>query len=64
MIDWEKVAKQNGLTLEEFLVEILTVASVVGAMAIDGCDGEQDCLNFACEDQKGDIELTVRRVNP
>ena len=61
MIDWELIAKQNGLTPEEFQNEIFTVAAVVGAMAIDN-DGA-DMIKFTTSDQVSKLVLTVQRIN-
>lgn len=60
MINWEKIAQQNGLTPEEFTKEILTCAAVVGAMELD--KNKSDALRFTCSDQEGEIVLTVHRV--
>lgn len=61
MIDWEKIAKANNLTIQELEKEILTVCSVMGAMQIDAHSGF-DALRFTCSDDTGKIELTVKRV--
>ena len=61
MINWQKVADQNGLTPEEFEKEILSVAACIGAMSLDG-QKVGDHLRFTCYDDKGQIELWVRRL--
>lgn len=63
MIDWEKVARINGLTPKEFEKEILTVAACLGAMRIDNGDaGEADTLKFTCSDQVSPIAVYVKRL--
>jgi hypothetical protein len=59
MIDWKAIAKQMGLTHKEFEHEMLTVAAVLGAMAIDreGSDG----ITFKGADESGEITLMVFR---
>ena len=62
MIDWRKIAEQNGLSTEEFAKEIFTVAACLGAMSLD----EQqigDSLKFTCSDDIGPLELWVRRAD-
>jgi hypothetical protein len=59
MINWEEIAKQNGLTPEEFTKEILTCAAAVGAI---GLDDDHNMLKFTCSDGEGLLELTVRRM--
>lgn len=60
MINWEQIAKQNGLTPEEFTKEILTCAAVVGAIDID--KNKSDLIRFTCSDQESEIVLTIHRV--
>ena len=60
MIDWQEVAKQNGLTPKEFTKEILTVAAVVGAMEIDGSNS--DALKFTVSDDVGDVQILISRL--
>lgn len=63
MIDWEQVARVNGLTPKEFEKEILTVAACLGAMRIDNGDaGEADTLKFTCSDQISKIAVYVKRL--
>ena len=62
MINWKEIAEQNNLTPEEFQKEIFTVAACLGSMSLD----EQeigDSLKFTCSDDKGPLELWVRRAN-
>lgn len=62
MVDWRKIAEQNGLTPEEFRKEIFKVAACLGAMSLD----EQqigDSLKFTCSDEIGPLELWIRRGN-
>ena len=60
MINWEQIAKQNGLTPEEFTKEILTCAAVVGAIDID--KNKSDLIRFTCSDEESEIVLTIHRV--
>jgi hypothetical protein len=62
MIDWHKVAKQNGLTTDEFTIELLQAAAALGVMQIDE-RSDNDTLKFKTNDSKGDIEVYIRRVN-
>ena len=62
MINWKEVAEQNGLTPEEFRTEILSVAACVGAMSLDD-QQIGDSLKFTCSDDKGPLELWIRRAN-
>jgi hypothetical protein len=63
MIDWEQVARVNGLTQQEFEKEILTVAACLGVMRIDNGDaGEADTLKFTCNDQVSEIAVYVKRL--
>ena len=63
MIDWEQVARVNGLMPKEFEKEILTVAACLGAMRIDNRDaGEADTLKFTCSDQVSQIAVYVKRI--
>ena len=64
MINWEKVAKDNELTVQDFEKEILTVAATVGVMMLDQNGDDSDALRFTCSDREGEIELTVRRIFP
>jgi len=60
-IDWRKFADINGLTIKQFEEEILMTALTIGVMMIDKNDGASDNLIFTTNDDKSDIELTVRR---
>lgn len=62
MIDWQKVAEQNGLNPEEFGTEVLAVAACIGVMRLDGEGAADEALRFTCSDDVGEIELIVRRV--
>ena len=61
MIDWRKVAEQNGLTTSEFEKEIYSVAACIAAMSLDKQD-DADAMRFTCSDNVGRLELIVRRV--
>ena len=61
MIDWRKVAEQNGLTTSEFEKEIYSVAACIAAMSLDKQD-DADVMRFTCSDNVGRLELIVRRV--
>ena len=61
-IDWQKIARDNGLRPKEFTREILNVAACVGAMQIDN-EGDTDTLKFCCSDDIGKLEIYERRVN-
>jgi len=63
MIDWEKVALDNGLTPLQFEKEILTVTACLGAIRIDNGDaGDADTLKFTCSDQVSPIAVYVKRL--
>ena len=62
MIDWESIAKSNGLSPEEFTREILTIAACVGTMGIDRQSNDITELKFTCSDEVGKIEVTVKRI--
>lgn len=63
MIDWEEVARINGLTPQEFEKEILTVAACLGVIRIDnGEAGDSDTLKFTCSDQISPIAVYVKRL--
>lgn len=63
MIDWESIAKSNGLSPEEFTREILTIAACVGTMGIDQLGDDITELKFTCNDQIGKVEVTVKRID-
>lgn len=64
MIDWEYVAKINGLSQKDFEKEILTAAACLGAIRLDNGDaGECDTLKFTCSDNVGKIAVYVRRID-
>ena len=63
MIDWEQIAKMNGLSPEEFRKEIFTVAACVGAMQLDEQETDnRTMLKFSCSDDVGKIEVIIRRA--
>ena len=63
MIDWEQIAKMNGLSPEEFRKEIFTVAACVGAMQLDEQETDnRTMLKFSCSDDVGKIEVLIRRA--
>ncbi len=62
MIDWQKVAQQNGMTADEFTIELLQAAAALGAMKIDEQSGN-DTLKFKTSDNRGKIEIYIRRAN-
>lgn len=60
-INWEQVARDNGLSPEEFTKEILHIACVLGVMQIDKRE-VGTVLTFTPEDSISKVELTIRRV--
>ncbi len=62
MIEWQKVAQQNNLTTEQFTIELLQAAAALGVMQIDE-QSNNDTLKFKTSDDKGRIEVYIRRVN-
>lgn len=62
MIDWRKIAADNNLSTEEFAKEMFTVAACLAAMSLDR-DEDKECLKFTCSDDKGPLELYVRRLD-
>ena len=52
MIDWWRIAKQNGMSFKEFSKEIIQTAAVIGSMMIDDA-GEGDTLRFKYSDNAG-----------
>lgn len=62
MIDWQEIAVQNGLSIEEFKVELYTAAAAIAAMDLDKQEHRGDCIKFTCSDEVGKLELYVRRV--
>ena len=63
MVDWESIAKSNGLSPDEFTKEILSIAAVVGSISIDRQVGDMTELKFTCSDEVGKIEVTVKRID-
>jgi hypothetical protein len=63
MVNWEQIAKLNGLTPKEFEKEIFTCAACVGAMQLDKTShSEFNALKFTCSDEVGKIEVLIRRI--
>ena len=62
MIDWQKVAKQNNMTTDEFTIELLQAAAALGVMQIDE-QPDNDALRFKTNDSKSEIEVYIRRIN-
>ena len=60
MIDWEQMAEQNGMSPEEFKIEIYTVASALGAMELDNQE-DGTIVKFTSSDEIGPLELYIRR---
>ena len=60
MINWEQMAKDNGMSPEEFKLEIYTVACALGAMELDN---QEDglMLKFTSLDENGPLELYIKR---
>jgi hypothetical protein len=64
MFDWQEIASQNGLSVDEFKKEIYSIAACVGAMDLDAKGGgTNDAMRFTCSDGKGKLELYVRRID-
>lgn len=61
MIDWQEVAQQNSLSIDEFEKEIYSIAACMAAMSLDKQD-DADAMRFTCSDNVGRLELIVRRV--
>ena len=61
MIDWEIVAKSNGMTLDEFEHEIFIVAATLGALRIDGSGNDIKAVRFKTSDKNGGIVVMVSR---
>lgn len=62
MINWEEIAKQNNLTIEEFKMEMYTSAACIGIMEVDKKNGEALAMRFTCSDDVGKIEMTIKRI--
>ena len=62
MIDWQKVAKQNNMTTEQFTIELLQAAAALCVMQIDE-QSDNDTLKFKTSDEKGKLEVYIRRTN-
>ena len=61
MIDWQEVAEQNNLSIDEFEKEIYSVAACIAATQLDKQD-KADIMRFTCSDDIGKLELTVKRI--
>ena len=61
MIDWQKVARQNGLTPEEFTKEILKVAAAVGEIELERTKSE--LLRFTASDDKSTVQILIKRID-
>ena len=63
MIDWDGVAKNNGLTPKEFQKDIFMAAAALGAKSIDETDGHKgNVLKFSSSDGSSDIVMFIKRV--
>jgi CO/xanthine dehydrogenase Mo-binding subunit len=62
MIDWQKVADDNGLSVEEFKKEVYTIAACIGIMDVDNKNGEAVAMRFTCFDDVGKIEMMIKRI--
>ena len=63
MIDWEGVAKSNGLTPEEFKKDVFMTAAALGPKSIDeNNDHKGGVLKFTCSDGSSDIVMYIERV--
>ena len=62
-INWQQIAEQNGLSIDEFKKEIFTVAACMGVMDLDSRDAdENEAMRFTCSDEVGKIEVYIKRV--
>ena len=62
MIDWGKIASQNGLSADEFTKEIMITAACVAAISLDE-QPDDSIFRFTCSDGAGPLELIVRRTS-
>ena len=60
MIDWQQMAKNNGMSPEEFKIEIYTVACALGAMELDNQE-DGTIVKFTSSDEIGQLELYIKR---
>lgn len=58
MISERKLKK---LSEDEFITEIFTVASSIGAIELDRRE-DCDAIEFLCSDKVGNLKLTIRRT--
>lgn len=61
MIDWLKIAEQNGMSFEEFTNEILLAAIAAGAVELENRDVE--ALRVTGGDGDGKIQMVISRVD-
>jgi len=59
-IDWQEIAELNGLTPEEFKIEVFTVAAALGAMDLP-YEYDGSAIRFTCNDEHGPVEVLIRR---
>jgi hypothetical protein len=60
-IDWAAVAKNNGLSPDEFAKEIYMAAATIGAMTLDK-QKHNGAVKFTGKDEVGTIELWIKRA--
>jgi len=62
-INWQKVAREYNLNVDQFKEQLFTTAAIMGAMEIDQYDfNNTQEFKFTCADQKSEIKLSVRRI--
>jgi hypothetical protein len=52
MINWQEIAQQNDLSIDEFEKEIYSVAACIAAMQLDK-KPNVDSMRFTCSDEVG-----------
>ena len=62
MINWQEIAQQNGLSIDEFEKEIYSVAAYIAAIRLEE-KPNVDSMRFTCSDNVGRLELIVRRTD-
>ena len=60
MIDWEKFAKENNLSIEDFKQELMICCGVVMSNEIDDKGGDE--IKFRFSDKRSEIVLSCHRV--
>ena len=60
-INWEKVARDNNLSVAEFEKQMYAAVCCMAAIGIDSYGGES--MKFSCSDDVGKLELIVNRVD-